>query len=110
MTCTAEGVSKAGQYANTAVVDATDSYGTDVTDEDPSHYFGEDSSIAVVKFTNGEDANEPVGPLIAVGDDVNWTYQVTNTENAPISDVVLTDDAGTPDDTGDDFDPAFDRR
>ncbi len=42
-----------------------------------------------------------------MGDDVTWTYEVTNTGNAPISDVVLTDDAGTPDDTGDDFDPTF---
>ena len=86
---------------------AVDGYGTEVTDDDPSHYFGQVSSIDVVKFTNGEDANDPIGPFIAEGDDVTWTYEVTNTGNTPISDVALTDDAGTADDTGDDFDPTF---
>ena len=61
----------------------------------------------MVKFTNGEDGNEPHGPFIAEGGDVTWTYEVTNTGNAPISDVVLTNNAGTPDDTGDDFNPNF---
>ena len=107
MTCTADGTAEAGQYANVAAVAAVDTYGTAVGDDDPDHYFGEDSSIAVVKFTNGEDANELFGPPIAVGDDVIWTYEVTNTGNAPISEVVLSDDAGTPDDAGDDFDPTF---
>ena len=107
MTCTADGTAEAGQYANVAAVAAVDTYGTAVGDDDPDHYFGEDSSIAVVKFTNGEDANELFGPPIRVGDDVIWTYEVTNTGNAPISEVVLSDDAGTPDDAGDDFDPTF---
>ena len=36
-----------------------DGYGTEVTDDDPSHYFGQVTSIEVVKFTNGVDANNP---------------------------------------------------
>ncbi len=60
VTCTADpAVAEAGQYANTSVATAVDGYGTEVTDDDPSHYFGQVTSIEVVKFTNGEDANEP---------------------------------------------------
>ncbi len=108
VTCTANlAEAEAGQYANTAVATAVDGYGTEVTDDDPAHYFGQVSSIEVVKFTNGDDANNPTGPFIAEGGDVTWTYEVTNTGNTPISDVTLTDDAGTAGDTGDDFDPTF---
>ena len=54
----------------------------------------------IEKSTNGADADNPTGPLIAVGDPVTWTYVVTNPGNAPIADVTVTDDqAGV--------DPAF---
>ncbi len=108
MRCTASGTAGAGQYANTAEVDAVDSLGTPVSAADPSHYFGEDSSIQVIKSTEGDDANDPTGPQIAVGDTVDWTYQVTNSGNVPLANVVLTDDNGTPGDPGDDFLPTFD--
>ena len=58
------------------------------------------SAIDIEKSTNGADADDPTGPLIAVGDPVTWTYVVTNPGNVPIADVAVTDDqAGV--------DPAF---
>ncbi|MGH2544967.1 MAG: DUF7507 domain-containing protein, partial [Ardenticatenaceae bacterium] len=51
-------------------------------------------AIDIEKATNGEDADSPTGPIIPVGDPVNWTYVVTNTGNVPLTNVVVTDDQG----------------
>ena len=91
-TCTATGVATAGQYTNNSDVVGTDPVGTDVTDEDPSNYFGVDSAIDVEKATNGVDADVITGPSILVGDTVTWTYVVTNTGNVDLDSIVLTDD------------------
>ncbi len=93
MTCTASGVAVAGQYANTGTV--TGAYdGSTVTDSDPSHYFGSAPAIDIEKLTNGEDADNPTGPFIPVGNAVNWTYVVTNIGNVDLTNVVVTDDKG----------------
>ena len=110
-----QGTAVAGQYANLSDVRGEDSTGTEVTDEDPSHYFAEtlgEPGIDIEKLTNGADADnvgDPDVPLIAPGDTVTWTYQVTNTGAQPfaLADVVVTDDNGTPGDTSDDFHPDF---
>ncbi|MGQ7311154.1 DUF7507 domain-containing protein [Microbacterium arabinogalactanolyticum] len=101
-TCLAAGTAVVGQYANigsvsaigpaTTDVDGQTVAGAEVTDEDPSHYFGVQPSIDIEKATNGEDADQPTGPSIPVGGDVEWTYVVTNTGNAPLTDVTVTDD------------------
>jgi uncharacterized repeat protein (TIGR01451 family) len=91
-TYTAAGTAEAGRYENNATVTGTDTdLGTEVADSDPSHYFGEDLSVSIVKSTNLEDANDPPGPLITVGGPVVWQYVITNTGNVPIS-WTLTDD------------------
>jgi streptogramin lyase len=55
----------AGQYANLATVEGT--YGiTQVSDLDPSHYFGVSTEIDLEKLTNGLDADNPPGPSIPV--------------------------------------------
>ena len=54
-------------------------------DSDASHYFGEDASIDIEKSTNGADADDAPGPFVTVGDRVDWTYEVTNTGNVPLS-------------------------
>jgi hypothetical protein len=92
MTCTANGTAEAGQYANIGTVVGTPPVGSNVTDTDPSHYFGVAPSIDIEKATNGEDADAPTGPSIPVGDSVVWTYVVENTGNVDLSNVVVTDD------------------
>ena len=95
MTCTgATGVAEAGQYANIGSVTGTPPIGPDVTDSDPSHYYGALPSIDIEKATNGEDADTPTGPVIPVGDPVFWTYVVTNDGNVFLTDVTVTDDQG----------------
>lgn len=56
------------------------------------HYFGSDPGIAVKKFTNGEDADEPPGPTILDSLLVTWTYIVTNTGNVTMTSVIVDDD------------------
>ncbi|MBW2283794.1 MAG: hypothetical protein JRF65_04235, partial [Deltaproteobacteria bacterium] len=64
-------------------------------------------AIDIEKSTNGQDADDPTGPILKPGDEVTWTYVVTNTGDVPLVDVVVVDDSGTPGDTGDDFEPIF---
>ena len=91
-TCIATGTATAGQYANTGTVTGVDPTDVEVTDEDPSHYFGTEPSIDIEKATNGDDADVPTGPLVAVGGTVRWTYVVRNTGNVALNDVAVTDD------------------
>ena len=51
----------------------------------------------------GDDADTPTGPTAVVGDTIVWTYIVTNAGSAPLGNVSVTDDAGTPGDPSDDF-------
>ena len=94
MTCTAQGTSTSGQYANTGTAVGTPPVGGDVTDSDPSHYFGLASAIRLEKRTNGEDADAPPGPTIGVGDTVSWEYEVFNEGNAVLGFVTVQDDQG----------------
>lgn len=52
------------------------------------------SKVNVEKHTNGVDADVPPGPDIFVGDEVTWTYTVTNTGKTELSGVVVTDNMG----------------
>ncbi len=100
--CVATGIAIRGQYANTGTVagigpETTDVNGDPVagqpvTDGDPSHYFGNSAGIDLEKATNGEDADEPTGPHVAVGQPVEWTYVVTNTGTVDLFAVTVTDD------------------
>ena len=94
VTCHATGTAAAGQYANIGTVVGTTESGRTVTATDPSHYFGEQGGIGIVKLTNGDDANDPPGPLIPVGGPVTWTYRVTNTGNTALTNVTVTDSRG----------------
>src|SRR4029077_9543455 len=84
----------AGQQTNVGTVaaqDANNPPGTTVTDTNPANYFG-GPAIHIVKFVNGEDADSPTGPHVAVGSTLTFTYVVTNTGDVPLANVVVTDD------------------
>jgi hypothetical protein len=64
-------------------------------------------AIAAVKATDGVVAPTAPGPVVAVGDPVTWTYDVTSPGNEPLRNVTVVDDAGTPGDPADDFAATF---
>lgn len=92
MTCEATGVAEAGQYTNHATVTGETPIGGVVQDEDLSNHFGDEPGLHLVKMTNGVDANEAPGPYIPVGDEVTWSYVVTNTGNSTLTGIEVSDD------------------
>ena len=86
----ASGTAVAGTYTNTGYVDGY--YGTTlVEDDDASSYFGTNPSIDLEKYVNGNDADSPTGPVVAVGSTVTFTFNVTNTGNIALTTVVVND-------------------
>lgn len=83
-------------YKNIGTVVGVPTTGGDpITDSDPSHYCNEQPpAIDIEKATNGEDADTPTGPLILMGDPVNWTYVVTNIGSDTLTNVTVTDNQG----------------
>jgi len=63
----------------------------EVTDGDPSHYFGAAPAIGVEKSTQDRDADVTPGPAVPAGGAVTWTYAVTNTGNTALANVTVTD-------------------
>jgi hypothetical protein len=95
MTCTGNGTAQACQYQNLGTATGTAYGGAKVSASDPSHYFGKIyPAIQIKKSTNGQDADTAPGPEIAVGAPVAWTYVVTNTGDAALTGVKVTDDKG----------------
>lgn len=91
-TCTATGTAVAGQYSNTGSAIGSPVEGPNVSDTDPSHYYGDAGAIDIEKATNGHDADTAPGPKISTNRDVTWSYVVTNTGHLPLSQVRVTDD------------------
>ncbi len=90
MTCTAGAAAVPGQFENSAT--ATGMAGaTQVSDTDPSHYFGAAPAIQVEKSTNLQDADTPTGPLVGVGSGVLWVYLVQNTGNVVLPTFTVSD-------------------
>ena len=90
----ATGVAVVGQYANIGTVVGSPPSGSNVTDSDPSHYFGfipEETVINIEKYTNGFDADLPTGPQIPVGGNVTWTYVITNPNTIPLYNITVND-------------------
>ncbi len=89
----ATGTAQSDQYTNLSLASGTGVVSGPVHSLDPSHYFGTDGSIALVKYVNGFDANTPAeAALVRVGGEAAWAYVVTNTGNEALSAVALTDD------------------
>lgn len=100
MLCTASGSAVASEecYSNIGTAAGTPPEGDMVTDSDPSHYCAEEipgePAIDVEKYTNGYDADVPTGPTLTEGDNVQWTYVVTNTGDVTLTSVTVVDDQG----------------
>jgi uncharacterized repeat protein (TIGR01451 family) len=101
MTCEVSTTVLEGNYVNTGTASGTpvdadgQVLGAPVTDSDPSHHRGVlplEAGINLEKDTNGEDADEPTGPRLVVGELATFTYVVTNTGNIELTDVIVTDD------------------
>jgi hypothetical protein len=99
MTCSKQGIAQPGQYRNVATVSGSSPCGNQVRATDPSHYHtdGDDCDeerpeIDIEKSTNGQDADDPLGPRIEVDDTVNWKYVVKNTGNVKLSSIMVEDD------------------
>src|SRR4030095_4351811 len=100
----ATGTAGIGEYTNIATVSGDWAFGENsgsVSGSEEDCYFGANPGLSLVKLTNGTDN---LCPVLAVGEDVTWTYSVTNTGNVALV-VEVTDDNGTPADTSDDFNP-----
>jgi len=112
-TYTATHTVTAGQYTNTATVtgNPVDASGTDisgaadVTDTDTSNHFGYTTGITVQKLTNGVDTGTGSGPTLAIGSTATFTYNVRNTGNIALTNIVITDNNGTTGTTADDLTP-----
>ncbi|MFO7637890.1 MAG: hypothetical protein R6X14_01090, partial [bacterium] len=91
--CTASGEAVAGQYSNTATLTVTrpGSLGNLIL-TDTSHYYGVITGINIEKRTNGFDADDAPGPLILIGENITWRYEITNTGNVDLTDVSVVDD------------------
>ncbi len=94
MTCVGHGTAQPGQYSNLGTATGTAPDGSLVEGSDPSHYFGAEAAIELEKSTNGQDADDPPGPTIAVGDPVSWEYVVTNTGAVDVTRISVIDDQG----------------
>ena len=85
------GTAAVGPYANVATVTGKPPVGANVSDSDPSHYFGLGPDIDIQKHTNGVDADTATGPYISVNNTVTWTYIVTNIGGVNLTGIGVTD-------------------
>jgi uncharacterized repeat protein (TIGR01451 family) len=82
----------AGVKDNTATVTGKDPEGQDVTDtDDESVTLPQSPAIDIEKSTNGQDADNPPGPNVVVGDAITWSYVVTNVGNVTLTNIEVTD-------------------
>lgn len=96
----------AGQFTGSGSVEAAGGL-QNVADADAANYFGSAPAVNLATFVDGEDADLPTGPILAIGSFKFFTYSVTNSGNIALANVVVTDDNGTPGNTADDFNPSY---
>ena len=105
MTCTASpGSAVAGQFNSLGRVTAySPFFDIGISDQDTSHYFGALPSLSLVIRINGVIADAPPGLHLNEGDEITWSYEVTNDGNVSLTGVSIVDNNGTPEDPADDI-------
>ena len=100
-TCSSVQVVTEGLYRNVGTVTALENVGDDfsaipreVSATDPSHHTGAAAGIDVEKSLNGQDLDDPNGdiPVFAIGSTITFDFEVTNTGQFPLDNIVLIDD------------------
>jgi hypothetical protein len=89
ITCSFTDNAPTGAFDVVASFSSISAYGGSVTDSVTTGYFGVSSGIDVDALTNGVDGGSTL--YIPVTTDVEWTYVVTNTGNAALSGVSVSD-------------------
>lgn len=93
MICSASSLAKACQQSNTASVVATAPRDRTVSAEDTVYYFGEGHpALGLELKLNGDAADEAPGPWIDADTTILFTYEVTNTGNVELTNLVVSDD------------------
>ncbi|UGV39987.1 hypothetical protein J7W08_07645 [Methanococcoides orientis] len=95
------GTSVAGAYQNN--VTASTTYAdVEVNATDISYYFGvseplgSSAGLSIVKLTNGADVSSPHDLEIPVGDPVTWSYNVSNTGDVSLTNILVNDSVEGP--------------
>jgi hypothetical protein len=94
--CTARATAEAGLHAFAAEASAVDAVGTAVTDGDLLHYFGAPPTpgVDLEALVEGFDGDSPPGPRVRrPGEEILFTYVVTNTGGVPLTRIRVTDSA-----------------
>ena len=94
MICTATSVALPCQHTNIASASSTAESGKKVTsNEDPANYYGQGAPALTLEMrVNGDAADTPTGPTFKVGDLLQFTFEVANTGNVALKDIVVSDD------------------
>jgi len=95
-----QGIAQTGQYTNyvqaestavdgtgTPLLDGTGQPWPPITDDDISHYFGAEPSLAFQTAINGYRPVAPPGPYLTMGEVVTWTYTITNSGNVSFNQI-----------------------
>jgi hypothetical protein len=96
MTCTAQSLAADGQRHEVGTASGADSCGKSAVATDPAYYFGRRNApgIEIRKFVGESDANNPPGPSIRVGAQIEWRFLVTNIGNVTLTGVTIADTQG----------------
>jgi len=96
MTCTATGTAGQCGYRNVGTASGVVPDGQAIRATDASHYFATlPSALTMELHLNGERAPAP-GHALTPGDPLTWEYRVTNSGQAELTGVAVTDTAGAP--------------
>ncbi|MDF1514184.1 MAG: hypothetical protein P1S60_10285, partial [Anaerolineae bacterium] len=106
MVCSAVDLATPGQYSNVgSATGKPPGKLAAIFAQDTSYYFGfaPNPEISLNKLVNRNNANTAPGVYIEVGEAVTWTYEIANTGNLTVTNIVITDDLGTPLNAADDL-------